>query len=233
MKSYRSSVTFVTVHLFFHELLPFVQNSFSRVFLPLLSNIWMKVGGKLLYEELQIKFHFCHSWPTFSWVIDPLIKILFPDFFSLCFHIYQMKVGRKLSYEELQIKIDFHHSWPTSFSESISLPCLSVKIRFPDFSSLCCHTSEWKLEGSFHMKPVYRWDVKYKRTDALSLSDTLSIRVTVGGHSTDFSHTCFDILRWDQVPGRSQRLLHYSHEVPVSTQRKCNYRRSYDTGCGP
>ena len=31
--------------------------------------IWMKVGRKLAYEELQIKFHFCHGWPTVSWVI--------------------------------------------------------------------------------------------------------------------------------------------------------------------
>ena len=33
MKSYRSSSTFVTVDLLFHELLPFVQNSFSGFFL--------------------------------------------------------------------------------------------------------------------------------------------------------------------------------------------------------
>ena len=32
MKSYRSSSTFVTVDLLFHELLPFVQNSFSGHF---------------------------------------------------------------------------------------------------------------------------------------------------------------------------------------------------------
>ena len=65
MKSYRSSFTCFTVDLLFHELLPFVQNSFSGFFLVMLSHIWMKVGSKLPYEELQIKFHFHHSWTTF------------------------------------------------------------------------------------------------------------------------------------------------------------------------
>ena len=61
MKSYRSSSTFVTVDLLFHELLPFVQKSFSRLFSAMLSHILMKVGSKLPYEELQIKFDFRHG----------------------------------------------------------------------------------------------------------------------------------------------------------------------------
>ena len=99
MKSYRSSSTFVTVDLIFHELLPFVKKSFSGLFFAMLSHIWMKVGSKLSYEELQIKFDFRHCWSNFSWVI------------ALCF-----------------------------------------KNRFPDFSRLCFHISEWKLVASFHMK---------------------------------------------------------------------------------
>ena len=61
MKTYRSSSTFVTVDLLFHELLPFVQNSFSGFFLVMLSHTRMKVGSKLPYEELQIKFDFRHG----------------------------------------------------------------------------------------------------------------------------------------------------------------------------
>ena len=67
MKSYRSSLTFVMIDLLFHELLsfvkkswPFLQKLFSGLFLVMLSYIWikvgMKVGRKLLYEELHIKF---------------------------------------------------------------------------------------------------------------------------------------------------------------------------------
>ena len=67
-KSYRSSSTFVAVDLLFHDLLPFAQNSFSRLFSAMFSHIWMKIGSKLPYEELQIKFDFRHGWPTFSWV---------------------------------------------------------------------------------------------------------------------------------------------------------------------
>ena len=65
MKSYSSSLTSVTVDLLFHELLSFNQNSFSGFLLAMLSQIWMKVGSKLPYEKLQIKFDFQHSWITF------------------------------------------------------------------------------------------------------------------------------------------------------------------------
>ena len=69
MKSYRSSSTFITIDQLFHELWPFVHNSFSGLFSAMLSHISMTVGSKLPYEELQIKFDFRHGWPTFSWVI--------------------------------------------------------------------------------------------------------------------------------------------------------------------
>ena len=85
MKSYRSSLTFVTVDLFFHELLPFVQNSFSRLFFTLLSYMWMIVSKKLPCEELQIKFDFRHGWPTFSWVIALCSKFVFLTFFHSAF----------------------------------------------------------------------------------------------------------------------------------------------------
>ena len=80
MKSYRSSSTFVTVDTLFHELLPFVQNSFSGLFSVMLSHIWMKVGRKLPHEELQIKYNFCHGCPTFSWVIVLCSKFVFWTF---------------------------------------------------------------------------------------------------------------------------------------------------------
>ena len=77
MKSYRSSSTFVTVDLLFHELLPFVQNSFSGLFSVMLSHTWMKVCRKLPHEELQSKFNYCHGWPTFPWVIALCSKFVF------------------------------------------------------------------------------------------------------------------------------------------------------------
>ena len=70
---------------FFHELLPFVQNSFSGLFSAMLSDIWMKVGSKLPYEELQIKFDFCHGWPTFSRVTALCSKIVFRTFLCYAF----------------------------------------------------------------------------------------------------------------------------------------------------
>ena len=85
MKSYRSSSTFVTVDLLFHELLPFVQKSFSGLFSAMLSHIWMKVDSKLPYEELQIKLDFCHGWPTFSWIIALCSKIVFRTFLGYAF----------------------------------------------------------------------------------------------------------------------------------------------------
>ena len=82
MKSYRSSSTFVTVDPLFHEVLPFVQNG---LFFTLLSHIWMKVGRKLPYEELQIKFDFRHGWLSFSWVIALCSKFVFRTFLSYDF----------------------------------------------------------------------------------------------------------------------------------------------------
>ena len=100
---------------FFIELLPFDQNSFSGLFFTLLSDqvqlssqltdffmsYWplfkicfpdfsslcfhMKVGRKLPYEELQIKFDFRHGWPTFSWVIALCLKSVFRTFLSYDF----------------------------------------------------------------------------------------------------------------------------------------------------
>ena len=85
MKSYRSSSTFVTVDPLFHELLPFVQISFSILFLAMLSHIWMKVGCKLPYKVLQIKFDFRHGWPTFSWVIALCSNFVFRTFLGYAF----------------------------------------------------------------------------------------------------------------------------------------------------
>ena len=83
----------------------------------ILSHIWMTVGSKLLYEELQIKFVFCQGWPTFFMCYCPLFKIMsltlvFQTCLSYAFTIW-MTVGCKLLYKELQIKFDFRHGPPT------------------------------------------------------------------------------------------------------------------------
>ena len=62
IKSYRSSLTFVTIDLLFMS----YCFLFSGLFFAMLSHIWMKVGSKPPYGELQIKFHFRHCWPTFE-----------------------------------------------------------------------------------------------------------------------------------------------------------------------
>ena len=74
---FRQCFTSLLCRLRRHELLPFVEISFSRLFLAMLSHTWMKVGSKLPYEKLQIKFDFCHGWPTFSWVIALCLKFVF------------------------------------------------------------------------------------------------------------------------------------------------------------
>ena len=145
MKSYRSSLTFVTVDLLFHELLSSVQNSFSRLFLAMLLHIWMKIGNKLPYEELQIKFDFPHGWPTFSWVIALCLK-LFSGLFSAMLSQISMTVGSKLPYQELQIKFNFRHGWPT-FSWVIAL-CS----KFFSGLSLAMFSHTWMKVGR---KPQY------------------------------------------------------------------------------
>ena len=58
MKSYRSNLTFIMVDLLVQELFPFVLNFIYGLFFAMLSDIRMKVGSQLPYEELQIKFDF-------------------------------------------------------------------------------------------------------------------------------------------------------------------------------
>ena len=82
IKSYRSSLTFITVDFLFHELLPFVQNSFSGLFSAMLSHISMTLDRKLPYEELQIKFDFRPGWPTSSRVIALCSKFVFRTFLA-------------------------------------------------------------------------------------------------------------------------------------------------------
>ena len=49
----------------------------------MLSHIWMNVGDKLLYEELQIKFDFRHGRPTFFLSYCPLSDSLMDPYFNL------------------------------------------------------------------------------------------------------------------------------------------------------
>ena len=61
------------------------SHSFSRIFFAMLSHIWMKVGSKILYEELQIEFNFRHGWAPFSWVIALCSKFVFRTFLHSAF----------------------------------------------------------------------------------------------------------------------------------------------------
>ena len=75
MKSYRSSSTFVTVNLLFHELLPFVQTSFPGLFSAMLLHIWMEVGSKLHMKSYR-------SSLTFLWVNALCSKFFLQTFLS-------------------------------------------------------------------------------------------------------------------------------------------------------
>ena len=109
-------------------------------------HIWMKVGSKLLFEELQIKFYFYHDWPTFSWVIALCSKFVFRTFLGYAFTYlkeswYQASIVRVTDQFRLSSQL-------THFFMSYPL----FKIRFPNFSRLCFHISQWCLIESFHMK---------------------------------------------------------------------------------
>ena len=134
------------------------SHSFSGLFFAMLSHIWMKVCSKLLYEELQIKFHFRQGWPTFSWVIALCSKFVFRTFlhFALNESWLEASIWRVTDQDPLSSRL-------THFFMSY---CPLFKIRFPDFSSLCFHISEWKLVGSFHMKS-YRSSSTFVTVDLL------------------------------------------------------------------
>ena len=123
MKSYRSSSTLVTIDLLFHELLPFVQNSFSGHSSAMLSHIWMKVGSKLSYEELHVSIDLLFH------ELLPFAQNSFSELFSAMLSQISMTVRSKLPHKELQIKFDFRHSWPT-FSWVIALSSKFVSSLF-------------------------------------------------------------------------------------------------------
>ena len=79
--------------------------SFFGLFFAMFSHNWMKVGSKLPYKDLQIKFNFRHGWPSFSWVIAFVQKSFSALFLAMLSYIWR-KVGRKLPYKELQIKFE-------------------------------------------------------------------------------------------------------------------------------
>ena len=62
----------------------------------MLSHIWMKVDSKLQYEELQIKFDFCHGRPTFHellpFVQNSVCHTSFSEFSWLYFHLSGWKL---------------------------------------------------------------------------------------------------------------------------------------------
>ena len=163
----------------------------------------MKVGSKLLYEEVQIKFDFCHGWPTFSWVIALSSKFCLSHsfsgfFFAVLSHIW-MKVGSKLLYAELQIKFDFRHGWST-FSIVIVLCSNSVcHTCFPDFSWICFRIFRWKLEASFYMKSYKSSSTFVKVYQFFHKSLPFVQNYVCHTRFPDFSWLCFHISKWKLV----------------------------------
>ena len=148
LKSYSSSSTFVQIDLLFPELLPFVQNSvshqFSVLFLAMLSHICIKVGSKFLYEELQIKFDFCHGWPTFWWIIAscPLWKLAASNTLIMLVYLYHWN----------------YFTQGTCISENwrvISTPvlwCVDIQALYGYFIlQICCGSSRVCCPGLWHV----------------------------------------------------------------------------------
>ena len=164
MKSYRSSWTFVTIDLLFHKLLPFDQNSFSRLFSSMLLHFWMKVGNKLLFEELQIKLDFCQDWLTFSRVIALCLKFVFLDFSRLCFHIPEWKLVGSFHMKSYRSSSTFV-MFDLLFYELLPFVQNSFSRLFVAIHSFIF---EWKLVGSFHMKS-YRSSFTFVTVDLFLL----------------------------------------------------------------
>ena len=125
-----------------------LSHLFSGLFLIMLSHIWMKVGSKLLYEELQNKFDFPPVDLLFPELCPFSHHTHFPDFSCLCFHISGWKLVASFYMKN-------YRSSFTSVMVDLLFPELLPIVRhthFPDFSLLCFHVSGWKLVASFYMK---------------------------------------------------------------------------------
>ena len=72
--------------------------------------------------------------------------------------------------------------------------CPLFKNRFPDFSRLCFHISEWKLLASFHMKS-YRSSSTFVTVDLIFMSYCPLLK----NRFPDFSRLCFHISEWKFV----------------------------------
>ena len=156
------NVYFVTVDLLSHELLPFLQNSLSGLFLAMLSNIWMKLGCKLSYEELQFKFDFCHDWLNFPWSSYSTVQNSFSGFFlALYFRISKWKLVAS-------IHMKSYNSSLTSVTVYLLFMsnCPLFKSPFPDLSWLCFHnevcSNLWyeKLQIKFDFR--HKWPTFYE-----------------------------------------------------------------------
>ena len=133
----------------------------------MLSHICMKLGSKPPYDELHLKFDFCHSWLTFSWVIVLPSNSFSRLFLVMLSHIW-MKLGSKLSYEELrvQIKFDFRHGWLTFSWVSHFLP-FAQKMFCGLVLAILSHI--WTKVGS-----KLPYDFKYNLCDTYIRTDMLA-----------------------------------------------------------
>ena len=76
--------------------------------------------------------------------------------------------------------------------------CPLFKIRFPDFSHLCFHISEWKLVASFHMKS-YRSSSTFIMVDLLFHELLPFVQNSFSGlFSAMLSHSKFDAMQWNK-----------------------------------
>ena len=122
--------------------MPFVQNSFSGVFLPnaftFMKESWRQASIWRVTDQVRLL-----SWLTYFFMsYCPLIKIRFRDFSSLCFHISDWKLVGSFHMKS------YRWSWTFVMVDFFMSYCPLFKIHFPDFSQLWFHISEWKLVSS-------------------------------------------------------------------------------------
>ena len=125
--------------------------------------IWMKVGSKFPYIELQTKLGFCHGRPTFIWVIALCSKFISRAFLDYAFTLSEWKLVASFHAKSCKSSLTFvavdlllHELW-------LSL----VQNSFPGlFFDIFFHISKWKLETNFHMK-------SYKSSSTFVTADLL------------------------------------------------------------
>ena len=169
------------IYMSYCPLFKFIFTDFSQLSLEIF-NLWVCI----CLVVLQIKFDFCHVWPTFTWVIILGSKLVFQTFLSChlsvvivsCF-IY-LKFCVCICLDVLQIKFDFCYGWVIT---------LSSKLVFQTFQQ----HGLIKLSYTFSVS-------SYKSTSTLFLVNwCLCPRNEIRGHLVFGLSVCYSVCLWQKT----------------------------------